>query len=90
MNTMHRVSKLNLSVMDENDDAKICALGRALSSRDRMRILRLLSEKPMNVLEIAEALGLAIEDEYDRRVTAFLRYTHDLPRDAETLDFTAD
>ena len=59
MNTMHRVSKLNLSVMDENDDAKICALGRALSSRDRMRILRLLSEKPMNVLEIAEALGLA-------------------------------
>ena len=59
MNTLHRVSKLNLSVMDENDDAKICALGRALSSRDRMRILRLLSEKPMNVLEIAEALGLA-------------------------------
>ena len=38
----------------------------------------------------AEALGLAIDDEYDRRVTAFLRYTHDLPRDAETLDFTAD
>ena len=37
-----------------------------------------------------EALGLAIDDEYDRRVTAFLRYTHDLPRDAETLDFTAD
>lgn len=38
----------------------------------------------------AEALGFAIDDEYDRRVTAFLRYTHDLPRDAETLDFTAD
>lgn len=37
----------------------------------------------------AETLGLAIDDEYDRRVTAFLRYTHDLPRDAETLDFTA-
>ena len=38
----------------------------------------------------AEALGFTIEDEYDRRVTAFLQYTHDLPRGAETLDFTVD
>ena len=38
----------------------------------------------------AEALDFTIGDAYDRRVSAFLRYTHDLPRDAKTLDFTID
>ncbi|MGN0479673.1 MAG: aminoglycoside 6-adenylyltransferase [Hominenteromicrobium sp.] len=38
----------------------------------------------------AEALGFTIDDAYDRRVPAFLHYTHDLPRDAKTLDFTTD
>ena len=39
---------------------------------------------------VAEHFNFSIEDDYDRRVTAFLRYTLDLPRDAETLDFTID
>lgn len=39
---------------------------------------------------VAEHFGFTIEDEYDRRVTAFLQYTHDLPQDAKTLDFTVD
>lgn len=39
---------------------------------------------------VAEAFGFTIEDGYDRRVTAFLHYTHDLPRNAKTLDFTVD
>lgn len=37
---------------------------------------------------VAEQFGYTIDDDYDRRVTAFMQYTHDLPRDAETLDFT--
>ena len=37
---------------------------------------------------VAEAFTLSIEDDYDCRVTAFLQYTRDLPRNAETLDFT--
>lgn len=39
---------------------------------------------------VAEHFNFTIEDEYDRRVTAFLRYTQSLPKNAETLDFTLD
>ena len=55
---LHKSAKMPLSLMNEEDDEKVCALGRALSSPDRLRILRVLSEKPMNVLKIAEALSL--------------------------------
>ena len=39
---------------------------------------------------VAERFGFSISDEYDRRVTAFLHYTLDLPKDANTLDFLID
>lgn len=55
---LHKTAKLALNIMDENDDAKTIALGRALSSPDRLHILRILSEKPMNILEISQALDL--------------------------------
>ena len=55
---LHKFSKLSLSVMNPRDDEKICALGRALASPDRLSILRLLSKSPMNVLEIANILHL--------------------------------
>ena len=35
----------------------------------------------------AKTLGVTVTDEYDRRVTSFLKYTKDLPRNAKTLDF---
>lgn len=38
----------------------------------------------------AKALGFTVTDEYDRRVTSFLKYTKDLPRNAKTLDFHID
>lgn len=37
---------------------------------------------------VADALGFTIDDTYDAHVTAFLRYTEALPRDAKTIDFT--
>lgn len=58
MKSLHKMAKMSLSIMDATDDAKLTALGRALSSQDRLQILRLLSERPMNVLEIAQALSL--------------------------------
>ena len=39
---------------------------------------------------VAGHFGFTIHDGYDRRVTAFLLYTKDLPKNAETLDFTID
>lgn len=38
----------------------------------------------------AKVLGFTVTDEYDRRVTSFLKYTKDLPRNAKTLDFHID
>ncbi len=38
----------------------------------------------------AKALGFTVTDGYDRRVTSFLIYTKDLPRNAKTLDFHID
>ena len=39
---------------------------------------------------VAKHFGLDINDEYDRHVTAFLQYTLQLPKDADTMDFTTD
>ncbi len=55
---MHRTAKIVLSLMDEKNDETVCAVGRALSSPDRLQILRLLSVSPMNMLEISKILNL--------------------------------
>jgi len=39
---------------------------------------------------VADRFGFPIRDEYDRHVTAFLKYTKELPRDAETIDFSVN
>ena len=55
---LHKNSRISLSVMDETDDKQLCLLGRALSTPERLQILRLLSDRPLNMLEIANALSL--------------------------------
>ena len=50
-------SSFNLSINDEQDYPYIANLGNALSSVDRIRILKLLSDRPMSVSEISEKLN---------------------------------
>ena len=49
-----------------------------------------LPEQKTATKRTAKALGFTVTDEYDRRVTSFLKYTKDLPRNAKTLDFHID
>jgi len=51
---------IQLSTSNKEDDAFLVELGRALSSIDRLRILRLLQEQPMNLSEISVALDMPI------------------------------
>ena len=37
---LHKNSRISLSVMDETDDKQLCLLGRALSTPERLQILR--------------------------------------------------
>lgn len=53
-----KILMLNLSNSAEREE--ICALGRALSSPDRIRIFNLLQERSLNLNEIAKELNLPI------------------------------
>ncbi len=60
---IHKIPNNNsfhLSINDEQDYPYIANLGNALSSVDRIRILELLSDRPMSVSEISEKLKMAI------------------------------
>ena len=48
------------TITKADEDEEICKLGRALSSPGRIQILRLLTQKPMNLVEIAARLNLPI------------------------------
>lgn len=53
-------STLSLSINNEQDTTYIANIGNALASVDRIRILNLLSKRPMSISEISEALNMAI------------------------------
>lgn len=50
----------NLSINEDQDFSYIANIGNALSSVDRIRILKLLSERPMSISEISSKLDMAI------------------------------
>lgn len=50
----------SLSINNEQDFPYIASIGNALASVDRIRILNLLSERPMAISEISEKLNMAI------------------------------
>jgi len=49
-----------LSINEEQDFPYIAGIGNALASVDRIRILKLLSQRPMSISEISETLSMAI------------------------------
>ena len=51
---------LTYSVLDKADTTDICKLGKALSSKHRIKILNALSKRPMNLLEISEILKMPV------------------------------
>ncbi len=51
---------LSLSINSEQDFPYIAGIGNALASVDRIRILNLLSKRPMSISEISETLDMAI------------------------------
>ena len=53
-----KIIKLNFDVPSERE--KLCALGRALSIPDRIRILELLKDRSMNLNEISKALDIPV------------------------------
>ncbi|HEX7004625.1 MAG TPA: helix-turn-helix domain-containing protein [Trueperaceae bacterium] len=58
---MDRVARERELIFHEDvDDETLAPLFRALASKPRLRILRLLGDRLMNVTEIAEALGVPI------------------------------
>ena len=57
-NLIYQTEDVSLSVSNENDVKNICKLARALASEERIKILRLLTDKPMNIYEIAKVLDI--------------------------------
>ena len=57
-NLVNQTEDISLSVNDVQDEKTICKLARALASEERLRILRLLAVKPMNIYEIARTLNI--------------------------------
>lgn len=51
---------LNYRLSDPTDERDICRLGRALSVPERLKILRVLQEKPYSIVEIASLLDLPV------------------------------
>ncbi len=49
---------IRYSIQDEYDSEKIAKIGKALSSPDRVRIMRMLSVKPTNIYTLATQLAL--------------------------------
>ena len=49
---------LNCFLNNENDDKATCNLARALANEDRIKIIRLILDQPLNVYEIARKLNL--------------------------------
>lgn len=60
MNNQTSIADLVYSITNPENDEEITKLGRALSSKDRLQILRVLQKKPMNLLEISKTLNLPI------------------------------
>lgn len=62
--TLERVingsKQLDFVINQQEDEDKVFALARALASRDRLRILRLVSFKPLNIYEISKHLNMPI------------------------------
>ena len=52
-----KVLTFNFDVPSERE--KLCALGRAISIPDRVRILALLKDRSMNLNEISKEIGRA-------------------------------
>lgn len=51
---------INYTISNPTDEPALCRLGRALSVPERIRILRILQNKPCSVNEVATALDLPI------------------------------
>ena len=54
----YRTGDLSFSTCNEQDEKTICKLSRALASEERIKILRLLAQRPMNIYEIAHTLDI--------------------------------
>ena len=52
--------ELSYSILDSSDTEEITKIGKALSSKHRINILKLLSKRPMNLLEISEILKMPV------------------------------
>lgn len=59
-NIVNGSKQLDLVVTKQEDEERVFAFARALASRDRLRILRLIAYKPLNVFEISKHLSLPI------------------------------
>ena len=55
---VNQTEDLSFSICDEQDEKTICKLARALASEERVKILRLLAARPMNIYEIAQTLNI--------------------------------
>lgn len=53
-------NELIFSILDSKDTENIAKIGRALSSPQRVSILKALAKKPMNLLEISDALKMPV------------------------------
>ncbi len=53
-------SELIYSILDTQDTESIAKIGRALSSPQRIKILKALAKKPMNLLEISDLLKMPV------------------------------
>ena len=58
--TLPPEKKLYFSIMDEEQDEALVRFGKAVAVPDRVRILRLLQTKAMNLLEISRALSIPV------------------------------
>ena len=51
---------LTLNISDEHDKKLIKDISRALSNEDRIQILELLNNGPLNILEISQKLNIPL------------------------------
>ncbi len=57
-NLVNQTEDLLFSILNEQDEKTIAKLARALASEERIKILRLLAARPMNIYEIARTLDI--------------------------------
>ncbi|MBQ3572158.1 MAG: ArsR family transcriptional regulator [Clostridia bacterium] len=55
---LNETRELSFSINSEQDEKTMCKLARALASEERIKILRLLAGRPMNIYEIARTLDI--------------------------------